>query len=803
MLATPYLLFLASGLALSPFVGGSVFLYSTSAFACILLLVALNILRVKRFIASRLHGVSCALLSVLFGVSLGVLQIEHQLAKTLPSSLDKQKAKVSVRLDYALSESQQRTLWYATIKHIEVIDDEAIEDPAQADALPWQLWQAKAHGEPIRLAWYGKAKLKAGELWRIELTLRRPRGFVNPKGFDYAAWLLQQGFVATAYGSDAGAERISSEVIGASWVQRINQTLADQLQKQLPEQSPSARFFEGLLLGRRGEVTSDDWLVLQRTGTNHLFAISGLHIGLVAMLGFWCMRLALRVLPAGSHWALKRHLPVLAGVLLASIYAVVSGLSLPTQRALVVVLLAAVAAEFSIRLPLWRLWVWALLIVLISQPLAPLSAGFWLSFAAVAILLWVFAGRKAPEQGARAAFRAKVLLLIKAQLALALGLALPLWCLGLPVSLTGPWVNLIAVPVVSLLIVPGLLIWVLLQFTPLGSYWLLALASVFDGLWAGLEAIGRWDASFVIPIGAGLSAWQVVVAVLASAALLAPRALHLRLGAASILLVFAASALLQMRNHNTLEVTALDVGQGLAVVISRGDSAVVFDTGMAFSPEFNAGTHIVSPYLLSHGLSLDAMIVSHSDLDHIGGAQALYERFKPPQVFTGRGVELGFEHISCVEAPPWQWRGVSFRFVWPPRGTENLNDNNGSCVLLVEFGNTRLLLPGDIEAAAEEELVTRALVNPEAPVDVLVAAHHGSKTSSSPAFIDAVAPKHVIFSAGYKNRYGHPHRTVVQRFEGAGAKLWMTADHGAVHFSSDGVTVHAFSERERLARRWF
>ncbi len=197
------------------------------------------------------------------------------------------------------------------------------------------------------------------------------------------------------------------------------------------------------------------------------------------------------------------------------------------------------------------------------------------------------------------------------------------------------------------------------------------------------------------------------------------------------------------------------------------------------------------------------MIVSHSDLDHKGGAQALNERFKPAQVFTGRGVELGFEQISCVEVAPWRWRGVNFRFVWPPNSAENLNDNNGSCVLLVEFGNTRFLLPGDIEASAEAELVARALVNPDAPVNVLVAAHHGSKTSSSQAFIDAVAPKHVIFSAGYKNRYGHPHRTVVQRFEGAAAKLWMTAEHGAVRFSSDGVTVHAFSERERLARRWF
>lgn len=797
VLTTPRLLCFALGLTLSPFVSGSFEVWAGCTVASVSLWIALERGGGEALYQwRRLYRVAMGSgLGILLGLSGGVLQIEYQLAKVLPDSLDKEKAQVLVRLDYALTSASHRSLWHATIVGID------FAQLAESDV--WRVWHDNVRGEPIRLAWYGKAQLKAGETWQLELTLRRPRGFVNPKGFDYAAWLLQHGFIATAYSADVGAERISNGPTKLSLLQRLSERLADQLSQQIPANRPSARFFEGLLLGRRDKVAPDDWLVLQRTGTNHLFAISGLHIGLVALLGVWSARLAAGLLPLASYWAIRRHMPVVVGVMLATGYAVVSGMSLPTQRALVVVLLAAGASLLSIKLSLWRLWSWALLVVLIGQPLAPLNAGFWLSFVAVAILLWVFVGHKAPVQSGKSAIEAKVLLLAKAQLTLSLGLAFPLWCIGLPVSLTGPWVNLVAVPVVSLLIVPGLLVWALLQITPLGAYWLLGLAHIFDGLWMGLVSIAHWDASFIIPVGGGWRGWQVAIGGVAVAALLAPKALHLRLGAACFLLILAVSASLQMRSNDQLKVTVLDVGQGLAVVLSRGDGAVVFDTGMAFSPEFNAGTHIVAPYLVSHGLTLETMVVSHSDLDHKGGAAPLYDRFKPPRVYAGQGVELGINEVSCASAPPWQWRGVSFRFLWPQDTAGKQNDNNGSCVLLVEYGSTRFLLPGDIEAVAEAELIARNSAVFESPVDVLVAAHHGSKTSSSAVFLEAVAPRHVIISAGYKNRYGHPHSMVVERFKLQGAQLWMTAEHGAVQLRSDGEGVEIISERERLARRWY
>lgn len=797
LISTPVLIIFSTGLALSPYLTGRAETYGVIASLCALLAVVAHHPQ-GAFVTPRiLRYVTIAVLALAIGALLGVQHIDRQVAMVLPNALDKQKVTATIELDRLLSAEQRRSLWRARLV--------AVDCSSLSQCQQWQAWLDKAHSPSIRFAWYGEAQLAVGDAWQLKLTLRRPRGFVNPKGFDYAAWLIQQGFVASAYSGDMGAKRLAQNAAPNSWVSEFNQVLADRLARTLVAGSPSAVFFEGLLLGRRDKVSADNWLVLQRTGTNHLFAISGLHIGLVALLGFGVVRYLLRVSPLRVPWSVTRHLPVLGAIVLASTYAVVSGLSLPTQRALIVVVLAASASLMSVQLSLWRLWTWALLIVLVSQPMASTSSGFWLSFSAVALLLWFFAGRSRHASS----IMARGLALIKAQWVLAIGLALPLWWLGLPVSLTGPWVNLIAVPLVSIVIVPGLLLWVALQLTPFADQWLLLLASLFDACWQALSAVGQWDASLMLPIEQG--PWQVAVAVLwglSVVALLAPRALQLRWGASCLLVILAVANFQRLHNDTGFKVVVLDVGQGLAVVLTRGHHAIVFDTGMAFSAEFNAGSHIIAPYLVSHGLSLEALIVSHGDLDHKGGAAALQARFTPQQVFAEDSVALGFPAVACSEQAPWQWHGVRLQFLWPESGsidTTNIdttapyNDNNRSCVLLVEFGNTRFLLPGDIEAAAEAKLLAQGLTK----VDVLVAPHHGSKTSSSQAFLAALQPAHIAVSAGYKSRYGHPHADVLERFEQVGAQVWATASHGAVSFYSDGDNIEVIGERERWARRWF
>lgn len=684
-------------------------------------------------------------------------------------------------------------------------------------------------GKKARLSWYKKTNqplpfLSVGQHWQAELTLRRPRGLANPSGFDYAAWLIAQGYSATGYLSGtANIQQHANQPV--SLLAQLRAHVDNQLNNHPNAPASDAkRFFKALLIGMRDELTVDDWHILQATGTVHLMAISGLHVGLVAAIGFWLglmlHRIALRVfarysLSFNSVWG-YRILPVFMAISLAASYALLAGFAVPTRRALVAVVLVNIAWCLGVRFAPSHFLALALFLVALSEPFAWLQAGFWLSFGAVALLIVNFSGygycqglannELSPNLQKFARWRQRLGMGVAMQWLLSLAMCLPLWLLGFPASALSPIANMLAVPLVSLFFVPGLLLWLPLSFTPLGDPFLQLLSAVFEGFWWLLMQLAQSPVSLLWPSLPMQGAAAIVVLVLlmfACVFMLLPRSYAMPVGSLALvaLLGFGGS-----HTHKHFELTVLDVGQGLAIVTNHAGEAsqakaalnfmapknsspptLVFDTGAAFGERFNAGAHIIAPFLRRTGVEALAIMLSHGDADHKGGLAPLIKQFAPAQLWSGEQFSgLPSTAKPCHAGQQWQWGGAHYQVLWPQRPSPLLlntvkpaSGNNRSCVLLISYAGIVFLLPGDIDKTVERALVNQGVLP---KVDVLIAPHHGSKTSSSQAFLEAVQPQHIVISAGFKNRYGHPHAQVLKRYQGVGAKVWNTASHGAVRF---------------------
>ncbi len=686
-----------------------------------------------------------------------------------------------------------------------VVEGRVIELPDQdSRRLRFVLQVAQAHttqGEPLKtfprrlqLSWYDLTRdVHAGDEWRLQVRLKRPRSFVNPGGFDYQVWQLRRGVGGTGYVRSAQLNQRLSERPFVSVDQR-RQAMRDWLLANTQE--PRQGLMLALLLGDRSRITSDQWRQLQVTGTNHLVAISGLHVGFVGLLGWLLGGLLGRLLTG------LRLPPGVFGCALASLFAFVysalAGFSLPTRRALIMLLVVQLAILLRRRLRPFDGWCLALVLVLVSDPLAPHDAGFWLSFGAVGVLILAFAGRVSPKKPFPG------LSLVRAQWAIFVGLLVPLALLMQEVSLVAPIANILAIPLVTFLVVPGLLLGALV------GDWLPLLSRV--GLWVadkGLEALEAWLA--LVSAAAGdlasyplvLNARGIWLIGLAAVILLLPRGLPGRW------LVWPCVFLalwVPIKERPPLMFTALDVGQGLALVIQTPNHTLVYDTGPAYGERFDAGSGIVVPYLRGQGVErLDALVLSHNDADHTGGLEGLLEHMPPKGVFYGELQRLpslveSLNARSCHQQPPWQWDQVEFRFLGVAAHIPQ-SANDHSCVLLVSYGDTRLLLPGDISRRMEYRLLGAGMV--DEPVDLVVAAHHGSRTSSSAGFVAKTRPRWVIFSAGYRSQHGHPHPQVVGRFSAQGARPLNTADTGAIemiwHQPGD---PHIHLAREQQRRYW-
>lgn len=626
----------------------------------------------------------------------------------------------------------------------------------------------------VRVGWYEtQAEPRAGECWRLRLALRTPRGSLNPGGFDYEAWLQRDGIAATA--TVRQAERCDGRQ-GPPWL-FWREDLRDALHRWLPGH-PAAAMIDALVLGDDSGLTDAQWDTLRRTGTSHLIAISGFNVALVAGIGFWLGRAA---------WSGSRRLCLVwpaqkAGMALAAVfavaYALLAGWEAPVERAaLMAVALLGAALRDRFGEPSRVLaWVWLLLVL--RDPFCVLSPGLWLSFAAVAAIFYAVRGTLASAPPWREALQVQLMLSV---MLLPLGLY---FFQG--TSWVAPLVNLVAVPVTAVLTGLLLLAVVLAGAWPaVGTVMLGLCASAVQRLFEGLQFLvaqaagGWWPAHCSLP--------ALLLALAGGLLLFAPRGLPLRPLGLLCFLPFLWPPQPQLDEGYRLAI--LDVGQGLSVVVTTQHHVLLFDAGPAFDDGFDAGESVVVPYLLQRGLRrIDRLLVSHGDNDHAGGVAAV-RRLLPIGDAIGAGTGT-----ACTAGQRWQWDGVDFEILHPA-AAQPWSDNDASCVLRVSGGFTTLL-PGDIERPAEAALLAGHPADLHA--DVLLAPHHGSGSSSTAAFVAAVAPQVVVYSAGWHNRFRHPRPDVVARYFGCGGAAPLqrgTADSGAIEITRQ-------TSGELRLRRW-
>ncbi len=612
----------------------------------------------------------------------------------------------------------------------------------------------------MRLAWYGGPVMQAGERWRLAAKLKRPRGLVNPHPFDYEAWLLARRIGAS--GTIKAGERLAA-------AEGNHHAWRDQLRQRLVTVDAQGRSgaIAALVVGDDSGLSTSDWRVLQDTGTVHLMVISGQHVGMLAGLLYGLVALMARwgVWPLRLAW-----LPWACGLALLGAlgYGWLAGFEVPVQRACIMVALVLLWRLRFRHLGVWVPLLMALNGVLLIDPLVSLQSGFWLSFSAVGLLALLFRGRLGSWTWWRA--------LGRAQWSMALGLLPVLLALGLPVSLSGPIANLFAVPLVSAVIVPLSLMGTSLLWLPgVGEplLWLAGglLASLFDTL----HWLAGWQPAW---LPASLPLWGWLLVALGMLLILLPAGVPGR----ALGWVLLAPLLFPPANNleaGQAQVWVFDVGQGLAVLVRTHEHALLYDAGPRYG-DFDIGERVVFPSLRALGLAdLDLLILSHADSDHAGGALAIQRQMPAERVLSGEPerlpASLGAE--ACRSGQHWEWDQVSFTlWRWP----QAQDGNQSSCVLLVEANGERLLLTGDIDVPAEQ-----ALMASDMPLDArwLLVPHHGSRSSSSTAFIEATGADGALVSRSLHNAFGHPHPDVVQRLLASGAQVYDTAEQGALRIS--------------------
>ncbi len=644
--------------------------------------------------------------------------------------------------------------------------------------------------------------VRAGECLRLTARLHRPHGNANPGGFDYEAWLLERDIRALGY-LTAAPGRVGD--CGGAWraaLDRAREAVRGRLQTALAGQ-PYAGVVVALAVGDQNAISDAQWTLFRHTGVTHLMSISGLHVTLFSALAFWCVQAFWRRAPGLCLYVPARKAGAAVGLAAAAAYVALAGFGIPAQRTLYMLATAVAILLASRATSATRTLAAALFAVVLIDPWAALSPGFWLSFGAVAALVLASAGRMESLPAWRA--------WIRAQAAVSLALIPALLAIFHEVSLVSPLANAFAIPLVSLVVVPLTLTAAALPWD--GVAWLAhaVLALVMQGL-VWLDALPQpvWHGAQPGPLGIGL-------ALLGAAVLLMPRGLPGRwLGAVLFLpLLFPR---IERPGPGEAWLHVLDVGQGLAVVARTQGHALAFDAGPLYASGEDAGRRVVAPFLFAQGITrLDGLVVSHDDSDHSGGAASLGESHRPAWALSpiaaqsperlsphGHTLRQGLPRMTpCRAGQSWTWDGVTFEVLHPPAhhyANPNYSDNERSCVLKVTSPHGAALLPADIERLGELNLQER--VPEKLAAEVLVAPHHGSGSSSSPAFVAAVRPRYVVFSAGHRNRYGHPKGEVVQRYREAGAQPLRTDREGAleIRFTQQGIEVE--KAREVRQRYW-
>jgi competence protein ComEC len=619
----------------------------------------------------------------------------------------------------------------------------------------------------VRLSWRDTAPpIEPCSIWRLHVRLKRPRGMIDPGAFDFERYALSEGITATGYVREDAGNQVHGEVLLC--VDRLRSHITEGIAATLGP-GTSANVLRALAFGDQHAMDEHEWAIARATGIPHLIAISGLHIALFATFGVWFVRLLWKLAP---RLTLRWPAPLIeasASIVFALSYAMLAGLGLPTRRALVMigVLLAATLLRRA-RAPVHGL-AFAVIALLLFDPLCVLSAGFWLSFVGVAWLMFCLGGYGERRRWWREVFSAQGV----ASLGL---LPLTIWFFGQS-SLVGPLANLIAVPWICFVVLPVGVVGALVQLAlpAIGAPLVTLAGYALQGLWWLLERMAAWPGALWYFPEPGL--WAFALASIGAFWLLLPRGMPAR-GLGLVLLLPLLVPIRGELRSGEFEALMLDVGQGLAIIVRTRDHALVYDAGARFPSGFDLGDASVVPALHALGIArLDRLIVSHGDNDHAGGAASVLAAFPQTPVESGEPERLAVPSTQCLGGESWEWNAVTFRIVHPhePLSTRA---NDRCCVLEVRNGDNRLILTGDITSAVEGAVA--AEIGTDGKALVLQVPHHGSRTSSNEMFIEALHPMLALVSAGYRNHFNHPHPAVVARYAAAGSSLLNTSQTGFV-----------------------
>lgn len=670
----------------------------------------------------------------------------------------------------------------------------ALSSSVQVPERIWLTWR-RGWQEDALLAGPPEA-LQAGERWQLPVRLKRPHGVLNPGGFDAELWLFERrlGAVGAVRAQAAApAQRLAAAGAWDAPIERARQALRDRVLLAVPD-AQAAAVLAALSVGDQAAIEGPQWEVFRRTGIAHLISISGLHITLFAWLAAravgWLWRRSARLClwwpaPLAARWG---------GVGLALGYALLAGWGVPAQRTVGMLALGAALRSLGVNWPGWLLALWIAVGVVMWDPWALLAPGFWLSFGAVCLLMLSspepppLADDEAvsePPLGWRQRMRRTLAQAWHTQWVASLGLAPLSLILFNQVSVVGLVANLFAVPWVTLVVTPLALLGMLWS-----GFWSLAAWAVAPMLWA-LEHLAQWGGAGWVAANAPW--WAVALGLVGALAVVWPGAWPRRALGLLLMLPLLMPPLTKPA-QGQFDLLALDVGQGSAVLLRTAQHELLYDTGPKFARDADAGQRIVLPLLRAQGVTqLDELMLSHRDTDHVGGADAVLEGLPVLQMRSSLEPNHGLRrkaahHLACEAGQQWVWDGVRFEVLHPQPGppAPQARPNTLSCVLKVTDAQGRsALLTGDIEAEQEAQLLAHSAA--QLAAEVLVVPHHGSQTSSTAAFLQAVNPRVAVIQVAYRSRFGHPHPAVLARYAQAGIPV-VRSDHcGAWVWGVDGA----------------
>ena len=620
-------------------------------------------------------------------------------------------------------------------------------------------------------------KFKAGERWRITARLKRPHGTQNPHGFDFEAWALAENIRATGtIKAKADNTKLQDFVWRPQYVVEHLRELIQQRISSVLANKPYGGIIQALVMGDDSQIAVNDWQLFLRTGTSHLMSISGLHITMLSGLAFGVIGFVWRRIPMLAMRLPSRKAATVGAVLVALAYTLIAGFAVPAQRTLYMIIVFAIALWSGRQMIISQVLALALLLVVVLDPWAVISQGFWLSFGAVAILAYAL--------GARVGMTHWLKVSLQSQWAVTIGMLPLLLVMFHQASIISPLANAFAIPLISFIVTPLALLgsFLCLDFALHLAYQALSICMQLL-MWLNQLPAAVWQQQ-APPL------WTLLPALLGVAWVLLPRGVPMRwigwFGVLPMLLIAK-----QHPQSGDMKVTVLDVGQGLSVVVQTAAHTLLYDAGARYSAQADAGGRIVLPFLQAEGVrQLDGFVVSHNDTDHSGGMVTVLTQMPVSWLLSSLPQDLvlsgNVKRLQCFAGQHWTWDGVKFEVLHPQLDSyaESVwSDNNRSCVLKITSASGGLLLTGDIEKSTELALL-ESQVNKQKFIplksDVMIAPHHGSKTSSSAGFVAAVQPELTIFTAGYLNRFRHPRTEVLARYEQAGSRTLRSDYDGAV-----------------------